>query len=153
MQVAANARSSRSLALGVLFGFGAALSYGGSQVLTRHSVSELAPPLLGSAIALFWGTLGFSLISARGLFAPSLNYRRGAILFAVAGVLSAIGVIGLFKALALGQVVVVAPVVSTNPLFTLLFAVLLLREVEKVSPQVIAGSLLVVAGVIVLTAG
>ena len=40
-------------------------------------------------------------------------------------------------ALARGEVVVVAPVLATNPLFTLLFAFLLLRGVERITPRIV----------------
>jgi drug/metabolite transporter (DMT)-like permease len=144
--------ASRQVLLGVAFALAAALSYGSSQVLTRHSVSELAPALVGSTVALIWGTVGLAIPTLRGLVAPGLSLRRGSPVFLAAGVFSALGVIGLFQALAHGPVVVVSPVVSTNPLFTLLWAAIFLREVERINLQVFAGALLVVAGVVVLTA-
>jgi drug/metabolite transporter (DMT)-like permease len=144
--------ASRQVLLGVAFALAAALSYGSSQVLTRHSVSELAPALVGSTVALIWGTVGLAIPTLRGLVAPGLSLRRGSPFFLAAGVFSALGVIGLFQALAHGPVVVVSPVVSTNPLFTLLWAAIFLREVERINLQVFAGALLVVAGVVVLTA-
>ena len=153
MQPTAEARATGRIVAGVLFAFGAAISYGASQVLTRQSVTDLASPLTGSAIALFWGTLGFSLLAARGLRDRSVNFRRGALLFTGAGIFAAIGLIGLFQALERGTVVLVSPVVSVNPLFTLLFAAVLLREVERINLQVVIGALLVVGGVVVLTVG
>ncbi|MBI4214258.1 MAG: DMT family transporter [Chloroflexi bacterium] len=140
-----------ALVTGALFAFTAAIAYGAAQVLTRYGVADLAPPLVGSAVALFWGTLGFSLFSVRSLSTGGSEYRRGCVYFAAAGIFSALGVIALFQSLELGPVVLVAPVVSTNPLFTLLWAVLLLREVERITLQILLGSLLVVGGVIVLT--
>jgi drug/metabolite transporter (DMT)-like permease len=153
MQPPTEQRAARQVLLGVLFAFGAALSYGASQVLTRHSVSDLAPPLTGSAIALFWGTLGFFFLSARGLRQAGNDFRKGTPFFIGTGIFSAIGVVGLFQALERGPVVLVSPVVSVNPLFTLLFAALLLREVERITIQVVIGALLVVGGVVVLTVG
>jgi drug/metabolite transporter (DMT)-like permease len=153
MQPPTEQRVTRQVLLGIACAFGAAISYGASQVLTRHSVSDLAPPLTGSAIALCWGTLGFFFISARGLREPSNDFRRGALLFVCVGIFSSLGVVGLFQALERGPVVLVSPVVSVNPLFTLLFAALLLREVERITAQVVLGALLVVAGVVVLTVG
>ena len=57
----------------------------------------------------------------------------------------------MFQALSRGPVVVLSPVVSTNPLFTLLFASIFLRGVERITPRVVAGALLVVGGVVVLS--
>jgi drug/metabolite transporter (DMT)-like permease len=137
--------------MGYGFALGAAFAYGAAQVLTRHSVRDLAPPLLGTTIALFWGTLGFLLISARSVGEPRLDLRRGSLHFAAAGLFSAMGVMLMFLALERAQVVLVAPVISTNPLFTLLLAAIFLRDIERLTVQVVVGAALVVAGVIVLT--
>jgi drug/metabolite transporter, DME family len=150
MQTTQRPLTSRTV-LGVLFGFGAAIAYGSSQVLTRHSVSDLAPPLVGSMIALAWGTSGFFLLTVRNLGEGIRDLRRGALLFAGAGIFSSMGVMLMFQALSRGEVVVVSPVLATNSLFTLFLAALLLRDVERISFRVIFGSLLVVVGVVVLT--
>ena len=57
----------RTLITGVAFALGAAMAYGSSQVLTRQIIGNLAPPLVGTLISLFWGTLGFALLSVRNL--------------------------------------------------------------------------------------
>lgn len=141
----------RTLLLGLLFGFGAAMSYGTSQVLTRYSVSGAAPPLVGAFVALAWGTLGFSLMSVRAVARAGERSARGTLFFALAGLFSACGIMLMFQALQRGEVVILSPVLATNPLFTLVFASLLLRGVERITPRIVAGALLVVAGVVVLT--
>jgi drug/metabolite transporter (DMT)-like permease len=143
---------SRTVA-GVAFAFGAAIAYGSSQVLTRYSVSDLAPPLVGSFIALLWGTIGFGLLSARSVRDRGSNFSRGGLLFAGAGIFSAVGVMLMFQALSRGEVVVISPVLATNPLFTLIMAALLLRGVERITANVVVGALLVVAGVVALSVG
>jgi drug/metabolite transporter (DMT)-like permease len=151
VQAAPEAGSRRQVLLGVAFAFGAAIAYGASQVITRQNVSGVTPPLVGSALALFWGTLGFSVLAVRSFALAGQNFRRGMPYFAAAGIFSALGVVGLFQALERGEVVVVSPVVSTNPLFTLLLAALILREVERISVQVVVGAVFVVAGVVLLS--
>jgi DME family drug/metabolite transporter len=143
--------SRRTLLTGAAFALAAAVSYGSSQVITRQALGDLAPPLVGSAIALFWGTLGFAILSARSLGERGDHLWRGVAFFATGGVFSAMGVLLMFYALGLGQVVVISPVLATNPLFTLFFAALLLRGVEQITLRVIIGSVLVVAGVAVLS--
>ena len=143
--------SYRTLVTGVAFALGAAASYGSAQVLTRQGIGNLAPPLVGTLISLCWGTLGFALLSARNLGSRGDHFRRGALFFATGGVFSATGVLLMFYALGMGQVVVIAPVLATNPLFTLLFAAIFLRGVERITPRVILGALLVVSGVAVLS--
>lgn len=141
----------RTLITGIAFALAAATAYGSSQVITRQVIGDLAPPLTGTAIALFWGTLGFALMSVRGLRKEDGNFRRGAIFFICGGLFSAMGVLLMFLALARGQVVVIAPVLATNPLFTLFFAFLFLRGVERITPRIVLGALLVVSGVVVLS--
>ena len=153
MQTTTEVEARKRMLLGIAFGLGAALAYGSSQVVARQAVSHDTPALLGSAMGLFWGTLGFFLLSLRNLGGPATNFRRGALFFAGGGILSALGVLGLFLALERAQVVIVAPIANTNPLFTLVLAAIFLRGVESITPRVVAGALLVVSGVIVLTLG
>lgn len=137
---------------GVLFALSAATAYATAQVITKRSVTDVTSPLVGTFIALLWGTLGFSLLATRELVrSHRTNLARGLRLFALGGFFSAMGVLLMFFALAQGQVVVVAPVLATNPLFTLLFAFLLLRGVERITPRIVLGALLVVAGVVTLS--
>jgi drug/metabolite transporter, DME family len=143
----------RRVIAGVTFAFSAAIAYGSSQVLTRHSVSDLAPPLVGSFIALLWGTVGFGLLSARSIRDRGSDFSRGAMLFGGAGIFSAVGVMLMFQALSRGEVVVISPVLATNPLFTLIMAALMLRGVERITVTVVAGAVLVVAGVAALSIG
>lgn len=147
------APSQRVVLAGVVYALAAAIAYGASQVITRHTVSSMAPALVGSFIALAWGTLGFSVLSARSLAIASRtpNFWRGARFFMGAGAFSAMGVMLLFQALERGEVVVVSPVVATNPLFTLAMAAVLLRGVEQITRRVVAGTCLVVIGILVLT--
>ena len=150
-EATASASVRRTLLLGLLFGFGAAMSYGTSQVLTRQGVSSAAPPLVGAFVALAWGTLGFSLMSVRAIARAGERSLRGTVLFALAGVFSACGIMLMFQALQRGEVVILSPVLATNPLFTLVFASLLLRGVERITARIVLGALLVVGGVVVLT--
>jgi len=144
----------RNTLIGIGFALIAAISYGTSQVLTRHVVAGgdvAVSPLVGSLLALFWGTLGFSFLSIRGLRQPNLDFRRGALYFAAGGIFSAGGVILLFQALSRGTVVVVSPIAATNPLFTLFFAAVFLRGVERITARIVAGAVLVVLGVVILS--
>lgn len=140
-------------ALGVIAACASSVAYGASLTLARHGVSEDISPIAGSLVALVFGTLGFSLLAGRSLLAPSTDFKRGALFFALAGLCSTAGVVGQFLAVERGQVVLVAPIANTYPLFTLLIGAFVLRHVERLTPGVFAGAALVVVGVIVLTVG
>ena len=139
--------------LGLVFAATAVVSYAISQVLTRHGVSSDASPLLGSFIALSVGTATFGLLVGRQFGERSIDFWRGAWLFAVAGFFSTLGLVFQFEALHRGQVIVVSPISNSNPLFTLIFATFMLRGVERLSPRVFIGAGLVVVGVIVIRLG
>ncbi len=136
--------------LGYGFAFGSAVSYSVAQILTRHSVTDLAPSLLGSALALFWGTVAFTAIAAGSMNQQHPSFRLGALAFIGAGFFSFVGVLALFLALEREKVVVVSPISSTHPLFTLLLAAIFLRGTERVTRELLLGSLLVVVGIAVL---
>ena len=83
------------------------------------------------------------------------SYRlaaRGVPWFMAAGILNALAVLLLYRALQTGRVSVVAPLVALYPLFTLLYSALFLRT-EALTRRVVLGALCAVAGVIVLVRG
>jgi drug/metabolite transporter, DME family len=145
--------ASTKAALGFASAFAASASYAISLSLGRHGVSEDMSPILGSLVALIFGTVGFTLLAGRSLRTPAIDFRRGALFFGLAGLFSTIGVVGQFLAVEQGQVVLVAPIANTYPLFTLIIGAIVLRHVERLTSGVFAGAILVVVGVIVLTLG
>lgn len=137
---------------GVLFALSAATAYATAQVITKRSVTDVTSPLVGTFIALLWGTLGFSLLATRELVrSHRTNLARGLRLFALGGFFSAMGVLLMFQALSRGTVVIVSPITATNSLFTMLFAALMLRDIERITVRTVIGALLVVSGVVVLS--
>lgn len=80
---------------------------------------------------------------------PRESYRY----FAVSGILTTVAMLSLMAALGLegGRIAVVDPLVATAPLFTLLFAAALLRDLERVTRGVVAGAALVVVGAVLIT--
>lgn len=138
---------------GYVFAFSAAIAYAASAVAGSEGVEELDAPLVGTTIALIFASVAFIPLALRSLATPVTDFRRGALLFAAAGIFSATGVSCLFLGIERGEVVVVSPVSSTHPLFTLLLAAILLRDLERVTPGIIVGGLLVVAGIVLITIG
>ena len=56
------------------------------------------------------------------------------------------GLASLFSALELGNVVVITPLVSAQPLFVMLFSRFLPEGMERITPHMIAGGILIVLG-------
>ena len=80
---------------------------------------------------------------------PRESYRY----FLGSGILTTVAMLSLMAALGLeeGRIAIVDPLVATAPLFTLLFAAVLLRDLERVTRGVVAGAALVVVGAALIT--
>jgi drug/metabolite transporter (DMT)-like permease len=143
----------RDAILGRIFGIGAGLSYGISSVLIRQGVGDIAPPLVGAAIAMLSGTLGLFVLGGRGVKAGLAESRKAVVLLLCSGLAAACGITSSFFALSMAPVVVISPLQSTNPLFALLWSWLFLGRLERITPRLVLGSILVVSGVILITLG
>ncbi|WP_436346365.1 EamA family transporter [Natronorubrum sp. FCH18a] len=73
--------------------------------------------------------------------------------FLGSGLLTTVAMLSLMAALGLegGRIAIVDPLVATAPLFTVLFAAVLLRDLERVTRGVVAGAALVVVGAVLIT--
>lgn len=137
------------LGTGVLYAFGAALGYGLRPVFVKAGLNEagtaMAASLIGAVAALVW-------VAVREERAGiHLNPREAAFwLFLASAVLGAAGMASLIFAVAQGDLSFVYPLSSTGPLFAVIFTFLFLRGVERLTWRVVAGSALVVAGVLFL---
>jgi drug/metabolite transporter (DMT)-like permease len=90
---------------------------------------------------------------ARRTGAPAGAFKRaGTAWFAIVGLCNGTAVLAMYAALARGSVVVVAPLVATYPLVTLLLATILWRDSPTTLPRVV-GVALTVLGVALLIAG
>jgi len=72
--------------------------------------------------------------------------------FVAAGVAENAAVFLIVVALSVGTVSVVAPLSGSSPLFVLVLSFLFLRGVERLGVRVVAGTLLIVVGVYLITA-
>jgi len=77
--------------------------------------------------------------------------RRSLPYFVVSGVVVSLGWLSMFNALAVGDISVVATLIGTNPLYSLLLSWILLRDSEKFSRRGTIGCLVIVAGAVIVT--
>lgn len=77
---------------------------------------------------------------------------RGLVYFVAAGVAENLAVFLVVVALSMGSVSVVVPLSSVAPIFVLALSFFFLRGIEVLTVRIVAGTLLIVAGVAVLTA-
>ena len=145
----------RRLFLGYLASFGAAFCYGSVALIGRKIVSDFAPPMVATAFSMTFGMVIVGLIFHRHVLQDvrSRPPFRSWLFIALAGGASAWGVSFWYLALSEAPVVLVAPLVGSSPLVSILLAHIFLQRIERVTWKTAAGALLVVGGVALVTVG
>ncbi|HEX9443344.1 MAG TPA: DMT family transporter [Candidatus Binatia bacterium] len=129
----------------------AAVVFGVSTNLRKLGLTIASRPLMAAAVT---ATTAFvfvvCLLQARGGL-PALklsrsNYRW----FFAAGFANTAATLSVFHALSFGEVVVVEPLVASNPVFSLIMSAVFLKDLETITPRVVAGALCTVAGTVLV---
>ena len=152
---AAVGRPGRAALIGYLLAFGAACCYGTTNVVVKQLTEDVSP-LVISTISLLFGMLMVAPVAGR----PALGRLREArqspgflVFAALSGLAAATGVNCTYFALQRADVVIVAPIVSANPLFTLILAGLFLSRQENVTRWLAVGTAIAVGGVALVALG
>ena len=144
----------RQLVLGNLAALGSALSYAFGTVAGRKIVTDYAPPMVGVAFAMMFGTAVMALLFHRHALSDlAVAPKRAWMHVMLAGLSSAWGASFLFLALGQAPVVLVAPLAGTSPLLAVLLTHVFLQRLETVTWPTVAGALLVVVGVALIAVG
>jgi drug/metabolite transporter (DMT)-like permease len=127
------------------------LTLGVSSIIRKYALDVYNAPVLGVAIAYTFSFLPYFLVlmlytSTR----KELSLKRDFRLFWTAGIGQAISWMLSFYALSYEEVAVITPLLSIEPLFVVFFAYLYLKEVERVSPKLVASIVLTVLGVVLV---
>ena len=148
--------TSRNAMIGYLLAFGAACCYGTTNVVVKQLTIDYTSPLVISTISLFFGMLLVAPVAFKQSVASLPEVRRDPMFLVYAGLsglAAATGVNCTYFALQKAEVVVVSPIVSANPLFTLLLAGLFLSAQENVNRWLVLGTMITVAGVALVVLG
>lgn len=139
----------------LLFPLAAAVFFAAGNVARRYGLVTFPDVTLLEAVALNEAAAlvalgGYGLVAGRRdvFAAPKKSYG----FFAGSGTITAVALLSLFAALQRGNVALVDPLAATAPLFTTVFAALLLRDLERVTRGIVVGALLVVVGAVFITA-
>jgi len=139
--------------LGIAFSFSASVSYGLGTVFARQAVGGSAPPMVAALVSLLFGLMTMTIFSAPHIAKDIKAPRRTYLNLAAAGAFAVIGVVLLYTALTVAPVIIVSPVASLTPMFSLLFSHLFLQRLERVTLKIMAGTALVILGVGLITVG
>lgn len=129
----------------------AALLFAASSNIRKVGLQTSDMPILGAAVT--------SSVSLLLLFVSSLWFRErhGSLLninvhaakyFVISSITSSIGFLLYFLSLSQGLLVQVQPIAATNPLFALFFSHLFLPDMERVTPQIVIGAVLIFIGIL-----
>ena len=137
--------------LDVIYPLIGAMAFGASSNLRKAGLDYVPVPVLAAAVTAGSAALfSFVLLQARGGKAALKLTRRSAGWLFTAALFNTTATLSVFYALSYGKVVIVEPLVSSNPVLTLLFTAIFLRDLEAINLRVIIGALLTVTGTILV---
>ena len=129
----------------------AALAFATSSNLRKMGLAESNLPLMAAAVTAATGfVFALCLLQARGGWRALLLSRANWRWLCAAGIANTAALISVFYALSFGKVVVVEPLVSSNPVLSLILSAVFLRDFEKITSRVVLGALCVVVGTILV---
>ncbi len=135
----------------LMYPFLSATCFGAVQVIRKLGMDQAAP-LFDAAINVSSAMVASTaFVFATGNGPALVCDGRSLLYFIGGGIAENTGVLLVFAALGLGEVSVVTPLAGTAPLFVLLLATLFPSGMEKLSWRIVAGAVLIVLGVFVLT--
>lgn len=153
---APNPHAGRAALIGYLLALGAACCYGTTNVVVKGLTQDHTSPLVVSTISLLFGVLMMTPVAGRQAVSRLREARQSPaflIFAALSGLAAATGVNCTYFALQRADVVIVAPIVSANPLFTLILAALFLSRQENITRWLALGATIAVAGVALVALG
>lgn len=144
----------RALIIGILLPVGAAMAYGMEPIFANVGFREGTPAPVGLMVKTVAAYLGFSLYLRLHHALPSWRVlrSRNTRYFVLAGVMNTLFLLGYYVGIAIAPVSVVTPILATNTLIVVVLSAAVMPEhLERVTWRLVAASLVVVAGVIVIT--
>jgi drug/metabolite transporter, DME family len=137
--------------LDVVYPLVGAMAFGASAILRKAGLGFVNIPILAAAVTAGAAALfSFYLLQMQGgKKAFKLTHKSAAWLF-TAGFFNTAAMLSVFYALSHGKVVIVEPLVSSNPVMTLLLTSIFLRDLEALNLRVLIGALLTVTGTILV---
>ena len=142
--------------LGYLLAIGGSMAFVTRDAISRHVLGSLAlaPPFVVSGFALvFGGAILFAFIHRSVLNSLRNLPMRYVGICCLAGLLQGLAVASLFHALSRAPVTIVTPIYASQPIIALALALVFLRQLESVDWLLVMGTVLSVAGVVMVILG
>jgi len=150
--LSAGGRSTGIRSVALLLPLTSALCFGVVAILRKIGLMGMTP-VFGFAVNVTAALVAYTafLLASRQR-AMMLCRGRSLVYFVMAGVAENVGVFLLLEGLSLGTVSVVAPLASVSPIFVLALSFFFLRGIDILNRRIVAGTLLIVSGVYLITA-
>ena len=149
-------RTDRRYLLGCLSGLMAGAATGASTVLAKQTVNAYDAPLtitaLGMLAAMFVVVPAVGLIAARNPAIRSFDWKSMSFV-GLSGISTTVSIVAQLFAVQRADVVIVAPILATFPLWTLLLSHLFIARLEQITLRLTIGAIVTVAGVIGVAVG
>ncbi len=130
----------------------ASLAVGIGNFLTKVALNSSNAPVGGVCVSFAAGmAVHLLFIALRNKWNELPLSWKASRVFLLAGIFIGAAFAFMFLAFSTGNVSIVAPLLATQPLFVLLFSYFLLRADEKITKNVVIGTLMIVAGAALLT--
>jgi drug/metabolite transporter, DME family len=137
------------LTRGVVYALGATLLFGIRPLILKAGLLDSHLPVVASTIGAIAALVyALAMEDLHNLRITKLD--TAVALFAIGGVVQTASQLALTIGIAEGEVSVVYTLTACSPLVTLVFTRLFLRGIDEVTPRLVAGALITVAGVVVL---
>ena len=149
-------RTDRRYLVGCLAGLTAGAATGASTVLAKQAVSVYDSPLiisvLGMLAAMFLVLPVVGLIAARNPSIRAFQWKPMGFV-AISGLSTTVSIVAQLFAVQRADVLIVAPILATFPLWTLLLSHIFIARLEQITLRLTAGAFVTVAGVIAVVLG
>ena len=149
-------QTDRRYLLGCLSGLMAGAATGGSTVLAKQTVGVYEAPLtitaLGMLAAMFIVIPAVIVIAARNASVRAFDWRSMGFI-GISGLSITVSIVARLFAVQQADVVIVAPILATFPLWTLLLSHIFIARLEQITVRLTLGTLVTVAGVVAVVLG
>ena len=129
-----------------------AFFYAASSAVRKMGLNILPEPVLGAVVGAMTGLIAYPILIRLMGKTNEFKFTRESAPFLIAGgITTSVAWISMFMAPQQGTVSVVSAIIGANPLFGLVLSVVLLKDSERITTQMIIGCLTIVAAVIIIT--
>ena len=126
---------------------------GSTQVIRKIGLAKISLPILGAAVTTGTSFVAVALSLTVSRKWSTLDFNRDSLgYFLAAGCAVTLGVASVYMSLYLSDVVIVAPLASLSPLYSLVLSAVFLREVEVITTRRVVAAGLIVLGAVLITA-